>query len=204
MANINRSRKTGNHSSTGACNRIDYDGARLSGVRRSGRRVIGQYIGMLLMLLASFPGLLLAADANFEHLLTGFPLTGEHQYLECSTCHANGVFEGTPRSCNGCHSEASNLASSGKPLSHIASRDDCTACHTTANWKLGTTVDHDAVIGNCSSCHNNSTAPGKPTGHVNSSEKCESCHRTSNWAAATFDHTGITTGCQSCHNGSKA
>jgi hypothetical protein len=32
-----------------------------------------------------------------------FPLTGKHAGLDCSACHGNDVFAGTPKDCASCH-----------------------------------------------------------------------------------------------------
>ena len=33
---------------------------------------------------------------DFDHFATGYPLTGQHEFIECGVCHVNGVFKGTP------------------------------------------------------------------------------------------------------------
>ncbi|WP_267239352.1 hypothetical protein [Paludibaculum fermentans] len=35
--------------------------------------------------------------------MTKFPLTGAHVQTQCSLCHVNGVYKGTPQTCDGCH-----------------------------------------------------------------------------------------------------
>ena len=62
-------------------------------------------------------------------------------------------------------------------------------------------VDHNEVLGACSSCHNDVIAMGKDLDHLVTSSECDSCHMTAAWLPATgFDHTGITSGCSSCHD----
>jgi hypothetical protein len=65
-------------------------------------------------------------------------------------------------------------------------------------------VDHNDVLGSCSTCHNGSKATGKPTGHVSTAAECDSCHRTLAWLPATFSHDNVSGSCATCHNGSKA
>jgi hypothetical protein len=40
-----------------------------------------------------------SAVRNFDHLKTGFALTGFHTNVRCESCHIKGVFKGTPRDC---------------------------------------------------------------------------------------------------------
>jgi hypothetical protein len=40
-----------------------------------------------------------AAQTDFDHFTTGFPLEGRHKALECDSCHVNGSFKGTPKIC---------------------------------------------------------------------------------------------------------
>jgi hypothetical protein len=43
-------------------------------------------------------------DVNtFDHLVTGFPLSGEHSLIDCEACHIGGVFEVLPTQCEACH-----------------------------------------------------------------------------------------------------
>ena len=44
--------------------------------------------------------------ATFDHAATSFPLSGAHVTAECSSCHVNGVFTGTPTDCWSCHQTA--------------------------------------------------------------------------------------------------
>ncbi len=38
-----------------------------------------------------------AAD-DYEHFMTGYPLSGAHRRVDCDACHVNGIFVGTPTS----------------------------------------------------------------------------------------------------------
>ena len=49
------------------------------------------------------------SDRAFDHLATGFPLTGAHQTARCETCHVRGVLKGTARVCAACHGSGSRL-----------------------------------------------------------------------------------------------
>ena len=50
------------------------------------------------------------APGSFDHLSTGFPLSGAHQVARCESCHVRGVFKGTPRQCASCHTSVSRVA----------------------------------------------------------------------------------------------
>jgi len=144
---------------------------------------------------------------DFDHLRTGFPLTGAHTNVECQTCHVRGVFKGTPRECAICHSPSRGIASTAKPANHIPTTLPCEQCHAaTATW-AGARFSHTGVApGTCGTCHNSRIASGKPANHVATSAPCDSCHRTTAWVPARgFDHTGVTPGtCGTCHNGTRA
>ena len=133
---------------------------------------------------------------------------------DCSSCHASTTYAvGTfgpmnmtqakhafvPTSCNTCHEAGLSLymgAASpglqGRPADHtsgnMAAPNDCSLCHTTANW--------------------NSTA--LPAGHMPNPANtgCTVCHASApaDYTAATLAatsilHTGITSGCAQCHGG---
>jgi len=140
---------------------------------------------------------------DFDHLRSGFPLTGAHERVPCESCHLRGVFEGTPTNCGTCHTNGAPWQAGGKSLHHVRSSDQCGDCHVTNSWKPAR-FDHMGVTSPCISCHNGASAEGKPPNHVPSSDDCESCHRTLAWVPATFDHSAITGNCFSCHNGSTA
>ncbi|MGE0814630.1 MAG: multiheme c-type cytochrome [Vicinamibacterales bacterium] len=67
-----------------------------------------------------------------------FALQGVHAQQQCATCHVNGVYKGTPRTCVGCHQTAynntrnPNHAQSGFPTT-------CDSCHraTDTSWTQG-------------------------------------------------------------------
>lgn len=162
-------------------------------------------IGLAVMLL----GAVLTAHAagnSFDHLSTGFPLTGAHAQQECQTCHLNGVFKGTPRECERCHIQGSRTADSFKPANHVPTTLPCDQCHTsTVSW-LGARFRHTGVApGTCAMCHNNNTADGKPANHMVTTAPCDTCHRTTAWIPANFNHASVTPGtCMTCHNGTTA
>lgn len=67
--------------------------------------------------------------ASFDHSMASFKLTGAHLNVQCTKCHTNGVYKGTPSTCSSCHSE---------PSFHAGFfGSNCSQCHTTSNWKAG-------------------------------------------------------------------
>ena len=137
-------------------------------------------------------------DSGFDHFTTGFPLTGKHEFVDCSSCHLYGQFKGTPLNCWQCH-DGSRAA--GKHQQHVISSNLCDDCHTVYSW-LGARYDHSDVLGECQNCHNNSIAIGKSPSHITTTEICEDCHNTITFdRVARVDHAQVIGECESCHNG---
>jgi len=148
---------------------------------------------------------------NFDHSKTQFPLTGEHRYVLCQSCHTPGP-DNQPRytglkfsNCSDCHRDPHKGAF--KP--------GCDSCHTTTTWKkssFSTTFDHSkthfALQGKhaavpCVSCHQGGDFKTpiphevcadchKPDPHQGQFAKrtdggrCESCHTVQGWSPSTF------------------
>jgi len=159
------------------------------------------------------------AHANFDHSQTGFPLTGRHMNVPCSSCHKNGVYQGTATACIACHK--------GDDAHNGANGTNCGACHTTSGWG-SSSFDHSQTAFpltglhknvTCTSCHTNGVYAGTPKNCVSCHQSddahggafgtnCAACHSTSGWANATFDHgqtafplTGLhkNVACTACH-----
>lgn len=147
--------------------------------------------------------------SDFNHLKTGFPLTGVHINVECETCHAGGIFKGTPTDCAGCHSAGRRVVAPFKPANHLLTNAACDTCHTSTVTFLGARFNHIGVQPKaCLTCHNGNMGPGKPSGHVLTNASCDSCHRSSAWIPAGFDHLSanppVTGRCNQCHDGVQA
>ncbi len=158
-------------------------------------------------------------EVAFDHSLTAFPLTGQHETVECAACHADQTFRGTPTTCVACH--AADDPHDGQ------FGTDCAVCHNTSDWRAVTfdhsrtafplTGQHSAVA--CTACHANQVFRGTPTNcvacHVEPafhagafSATCNDCHTTAAWLPARFDapHTfpfnhgdaGVNS-CRTCH-----
>lgn len=145
---------------------------------------------------------------NFNHMTTGFPLSGGHAAAACETCHTGGVFKGTPRNCDGCHATGKRIVATPKSTSHIVTDAACESCHfNSATW-LGARYNHGtAKPGQCATCHNGRISAGKPASHSTgrkATDSCDSCHRTIAWVPATWNHTDTVSDCSVCHNGATA
>ncbi len=146
------------------------------------------------------------SKAVTEHLATGFPLRGAHEVARCETCHARGIFKGTPKDCNSCHGPGARLSTYKMAPTHAPVVQPCSVCHNQVSFDR-IKFDHtNAMPGTCATCHNGLQAAGKPTGHLATVAPCDTCHRSTNiWAGATFDHAQVRAGtCASCHNGTNA
>jgi hypothetical protein len=158
-------------------------------------------------------------NVTFDHSKSGFPLTGKHSSVNCTSCHVGGKFKGTPKDCYSCHAKDDNH---GGQLG-----TDCAACHTTSGWG-NVTFDHSKSsfpltgkhIGvNCASCHPGGKYKGTPKDCYSCHAKddahggqmgtdCAACHSTKGWPGANFDHSGTgfplvgkhtSVSCKSCH-----
>ena len=62
-------------------------------------------------------------------------------------------------------------------------------------------MDHNEVLGICSSCHNNVIATGKSALHIVTTQPCDNCHTINAWVPASVDHTNFFNNCTVCHDG---
>ncbi len=161
------------------------------------------------------------SDATFDHNSTAFPLVGKHTSLACASCHANGVYKGTPTACYSCHSaDDKHNGQMGQ---------DCAQCHSPSGWS-NVTFDHNKTAFpltgqhtkvSCNQCHQSGQYQGTPTDcaschgepsfHAGAfGTNCGQCHTTSGWTPAQFignhptrsgenllKHHGAT--CKTCH-----
>ncbi len=144
-----------------------------------------------------------------DHLTTGFELDGLHRDLPCEACHLNAIFKGTPRDCATCHTSGTRYIATPRPQNHIASSNNCVACHDTNAFRPTVHFDHAEVLGSCVNCHNGSIAQGEGPTHPATSRNCAACHGVVSWnPPATVDHSQIPLAvagfCIICHNGVQA
>ncbi len=141
-------------------------------------------------------------NVKFDHVRTGFPLTGAHATLPCETCHIQGIFKGTPKKCETCHTQGSRIQTiTFKLTNHIVTTQTCDQCHrSTAAWNVATFSHVGVIPHQCTQCHNGAIVMGKPATHIPTNAPCDTCHRTTTWMSAGFDHTGVIPGtCSTCH-----
>lgn len=149
------------------------------------------------------PALAQSNDAAkvFDHATTGFDLFGAHSFVPCESCHIDGVFDGTPTQCVGCHQLNGRFNAHPKPVDHILSSDQCQHCHNPTLFQDVPWVDHTQVFGECAACHNNVLAPGRPPNHIPVTGSCQNCHSTVAFTPVFFSHDWVEgQPCASCHN----
>ncbi|HEY6355202.1 MAG TPA: cytochrome c3 family protein [Burkholderiaceae bacterium] len=189
---------------------------RLAHFRASCRRTTVWFTALVLACLALGTGLALAqtgATRNFDHLKTGFALTGAHVQTRCASCHLNGIFKGTPRDCASCHVAGMGYSRGNvvRPANHVPSSLACSSCHNTKTY-VGATFSHQGVAaGSCQSCHSGAFPPadGRPSNHVPytsvaaaATASCDTCHKGSftTWANGRFHSSvSVNSGCVTCH-----
>ncbi len=140
-------------------------------------------------------------QGTFNHAAV-FPLQGRHATAACASCHINGVYGGTPRTCVGCH--LSKYQATTNPNHQAAGfPTTCETCHkaTDTSWGQGT-FNHAAVFplqgrhatAACASCHINGVYGGTP-------RTCVGCHLSKYQATTNPNHqaAGFPTTCETCH-----
>lgn len=150
------------------------------------------------LLMFSFSTQAATPNSRFDHFQTGFPLTGQHQFVDCASCHLDGQFKGAPLACGLCHNGS---RAPGKNPLHFRSSDFCDDCHTENSWS-GARFEHSDIQEPCLNCHNNHVLVGKSVSHILSTSACEDCHNTISFdRVGSIDHTAVIGTCSSCHNG---
>ena len=136
---------------------------------------------------------------EFDHIETGFALTGYHKHLDCIKCHESGQNEKLPHRCDTCHN---NELATGMPKNHVATREPCDICHTTSGFIEQIDMDHRNTAAPCIFCHDGFSQSGKSVTHIQSSNNCKICHNTQHWRPLGFvEHHEISVGaCDICHN----
>ncbi|MBI5006936.1 MAG: hypothetical protein HZB95_07390 [Nitrosomonadales bacterium] len=169
---------------------------------------LGRIFGSLIAVALTVASLQAAAETrlggrDFNHMTTGYPLSGGHATAACESCHVGGVFKGTPKNCDGCHAVGKRVLATPKSNAHIVTDAPCDSCHFNTSTWLGARYSHGtAMPGQCTSCHNGRLSMSKPATHNTgnkATKSCDSCHRSSSWLPASWNHTGAIGACSSCH-----
>ncbi len=129
----------------------------------------------------------------FAHDLTSFPLLGEHDNIECESCHDTQVFTDTASDCFACHRE--------DDVHDGRFAEDCGSCHNPVAWDLWL-FDHNTqtdfllngahVDVACDDCHR-----GSFTSMRNKGNSCGGCHRSDDVHDGEFGPA-----CGRCHSDS--
>jgi hypothetical protein len=154
--------------------------------------------------------------ANFDHAAAGFPLTGGHTSVLCSSCHTNG-YAGTSPVCAGCHTPDYNQSLNPNHTA-IGINNACAECHTLSpGWAPAAFPTHNnyyviagahvAITNQCADCHNGNynstpnTCVGCHQSNYNQTTNpnhasaqfpttCADCHTQTAWSPSTFNHDG--------------
>ena len=137
---------------------------------------------------------------SFNHNTTKFPLTGQHQAINCKMCHTSLVFSRAGKECISCHTDMHNQTVG----------PDCARCHTPNAWIVNNITEiHQRsrfplvgphVTADCFACHVNASSSLLNFGPLG--VECIDCHR-ANYASTTNpNHTqaGYSTNCTDCHS----
>ena len=135
---------------------------------------------------------------SFQHDSTGFPLTGEHQLVDCKSCHTTLIFSEAQANCNSCHADIHNQTVGM----------DCARCHDANSWLVNNITEihqHNGfplqgvhALVSCNECHQSSDVMRfEPIGN-----ECIVCHNTDYQTTTKPDHqkAGYSRDCAECHN----
>lgn len=131
-----------------------------------------------------------APASGFDHVRTGFPLTGRHRAITCSACHADKRFAARGVTCASCHADTRHTGRFGRA-------PDCATCHTTSRWEEWT-FDHARRTGyaldgrharlQCYDCHSRAAQSARL------GSTCAECHRADDIHRGEFGAN-----CAQCH-----
>jgi len=169
----------------------------------------------------------------FDHLSTGFIISGAHLNASCINCHNSLEFDkvkkecydchidihqgSLDKNCNTCHNSNTWIIENINNL-HRGSRfrllgahqsADCIECHTNNNQ-----FKYDVLGVGCYDCHKNDYVNAKSPNHIteNYPVNCYECHRveSSSWKSNITDHSFFPllnahniSNCFDCHTDSK-
>ncbi|MDP2722587.1 MAG: hypothetical protein Q8O72_07515, partial [Bacteroidales bacterium] len=134
---------------------------------------------------------------DFHHDSTGFALVGQHQSVDCKSCHTTMVFSAASAECVSCHTDMHNQTVSM----------DCNQCHTPQSWLVPNITEIHQMsrfpllgahaTADCNSCHPSaSTLDFQPQGI-----ECIDCHQADYQATTDPNHVdgNFSTNCVECH-----
>ena len=135
---------------------------------------------------------------KFDHETTGFTLVGQHNLVDCKSCHTNLVFTQADPECSTCHTD----------IHQETVGLDCSKCHTPKSWMVEDIngihqVSRFPLVGNhltadCAQCHTRYIDLYFEPLDID----CFSCHEQDYISTASPNHTeaGFSTDCMLCHS----
>jgi hypothetical protein len=141
--------------------------------------------------------LMIPGTYKFTHDSTLFPLTGQHQAVNCKMCHQSLVFSEAQTDCFTCHTD----------MHYQTVGFDCQRCHTTKSWIVENITEIHQLsrfpllgahrTADCYTCHpSTSLLRFEPLGI-----ECIDCHQADYLATTSPNHVegNISTDCIECH-----
>ena len=135
---------------------------------------------------------------EFDHSRTNFVLKGQHQIVECRSCHKSLVFSEVSSNCFSCH----------KDIHQNTVGENCIRCHTTESWVVkDILLIHQSgrfpLLGahktaDCKQCHTGFSELKFEQLDV----ECYACHASEyrNTKLPNHVQAGFSVNCQECHN----
>jgi len=138
------------------------------------------------------------SKVTFDHSQTKFSLIGQHQNVDCKSCHTSLEFSTASTDCFSCH----------KDIHQSTVGFDCASCHTPASWVVKNIVGvHQSSrfpllgahkVADCAQCHAGYTELRFDVLNVD----CYACHSMDYNSAQSPNHTAanFSKDCQECHS----
>ena len=138
------------------------------------------------------------SKVTFDHSTTKFSLVGQHQNVDCKSCHTSLVFSNASTDCFSCH----------KDIHQSTVGFDCASCHTPTSWVVKDIVgvhqnSRFPLLGahklaDCAQCHSGYTELRFDVLSVD----CYACHSQDYNSAQSPNHltANFSKDCQECHN----
>ncbi|MCF6269185.1 MAG: hypothetical protein L3J41_05725 [Melioribacteraceae bacterium] len=138
------------------------------------------------------------SNSKFEHSSTEFKLIGQHQDVNCISCHTTLRFNEAKIDCESCHTD----------IHENSVGFDCERCHSPESWVVPEIEDIHRMsrfpllgghkIADCSDCHESSSLLNfKPIG-----ANCSDCHFDDYQATTKPNHiaSNYSINCDECHS----
>ena len=135
---------------------------------------------------------------TFDHSKTNFPLIGQHQNVDCKSCHQSLVFSKMDKDCFSCH----------KDIHQGTVGFDCASCHTPTTWIVKDIIGlHQKgrfpllgahKMADCAQCHSGYAELNFEPLNID----CYACHQQNYILTQNPNHVAanFSTDCQDCHN----